>query len=195
MEPSTHSTDPFSENDEAFFQAGVEAEREATSDRPVVLESNELPASKASRATVHDARRARLLRAVKTILAALCLLAVIGLARYALRPGITAVEEPTPGAVRAARASGAPNTKPAESPPLEVAADFVASYDDDSASVEASTCQPPTASETRIAAVTEHAAAKPQSHAPARRGATPVHRRANGAPVTKSALLRAIRAS
>jgi hypothetical protein len=217
---------PFSSSDEAFFQAGVHSEREPTSERPVTLDADEPTGDAAPILSVRDARRARLLRAVKSTVAGLSLLAVVGLARYALRPEIAEVRRATPAAV----ATGTPFEQPGNPVNDEAPTALVASlgHADDDAYLwftpttreppappvlfgpePASWCSdpPPSSAEppaeiardtkptTRTAPASKQAKAKSLSQAPARPTAKPAHRRAKVAPMNKSALLKAIRAS
>ncbi|HWP04532.1 MAG TPA: hypothetical protein VNN72_02265 [Polyangiaceae bacterium] len=216
---------PFSSSDEAFFQAGVHSEREPTSERPVTLDAEEQAPEASSLLSLREARRARLLRAVKSTVAGLSLLAVVGLARYALRPGIAEVRQATPGLVRAGSPSEpAENPVNDEKPPGELVASlgdanggaalwFKPSRSEaPSAPVlfgpePASWCSdPPPSSEpqgeiaresktTTTTLASKHAKAKSSIQTPARPGAKPAHRRGKVAPVSKSALLKAIRAT
>ena len=222
MDSSAHRSDPFSASDEAFFEAGVQSEREAPSERPVVLEGSGVPEGDAiptgaSRdPSPRDARQARLLRAVTSTLAGLSLLALVGFARYALRPGVDAFEQPTPVAVRAPAASVAVEPAPHEAASIEVAAaSLIASSDDNVVRDEALVCSPlvtvttvplptettvPVATETTVPPSAEPSSTEPSppklsKRAPVRHGAKPAHQRAKTPAVSKAALLRAIRAS
>jgi len=220
---SSEPRGPFSSSDEAFFHAGVQAELEPLSERPVTLEGDEIVADTEARLSARDARRERLKRAVTSTLAALSLLALLGLGRYALRPGLAdsgsskadVVRVPMPGSAALDSAQDA-------TPVGEILASIGDAYDDDATELTPSSCEAPvtarligpepapagSAPDTGGAAEPQnegaresagppsakHPGAKP-TRAPARHGATPVHRRVKGAPVSKSALLRAIRAS
>lgn len=215
---------PFSSSDEAFFQAGVQAEREPTSERPVTLDAEEPPAV-APALSVRGQRRARLLRAVKSTVAGLSLLAVAGLARYALRPGLAEIRQAAPAAVGA----GSPVEPPGNPVRDESPAALVANLGDaDDAYLwftpvtgeppaapvlygpePASWCSdpPPSSAEPtaddaretkttpRATPASKPAKAKSLSQAPARPAAKPGHRRGKVPPMSKSALLKAIRAT
>lgn len=217
---------PFSSSDEAFFQAGVHSEREPTSERPVTLDADEPTGDAAPALAFRDARRARLLRAVKSTVAGLSLLAVVGLARYALRPGIAEIRQATPAAIGTGSPPEQPGNPVSDEPPGALVASLGDAHDDaylwftpatgeaSSAPVlfgpePASWCSdpPPSSAEphaeiaretktaTRTGPASKQAKATSLSQAPARPGAKPAHRRGKVAPMNKSALLKAIRAT
>jgi hypothetical protein len=224
MNSSEYRDDRFSSSDEAFFHAGIQAEQEPLSERPVTLEAEAILADTPARLSARDARRARLQRAVTSTLAALSLLALVGLGRYALRPGIAASERPKSGVVAVAvPVDPTLDTAYVEAPSGELMASIGAASDDDGTWLDPSLAEVPATSrligpepaaecsapEVSVAVeplneapsrtaqppAAKHAGARPSKQAPARHGATQSQRRVKVAPVSKSALLRAIRAS
>jgi hypothetical protein len=211
-EPEIHS-DPFSAADEAFFQAGMQADHEAPSERPVTLEQDpvvEIPPREA------EARRARFVRPVASMLVGLCALTLVGLVRYALRSDSSELEPRRPTVVHAVTtAQPLAGAQPARDLAPELADDAA----DDSALLQMSTYDHAAASQSSLPEDTESRTsgafgppeaggptgvatretivgkAKPLEHRPARHGAMVVHPRGRTVPVTKSALLNAVRAS
>jgi hypothetical protein len=203
-------SDPFSADDEAFFQSGVESDEALLSERPVTLDETfdaEPSVASAPESAEREARRARFVRPVAWTLAVLSALALVGLVRSSVHVEPAFAAESTTAVARPAAASEAPVAVS-----HDIAADFVAP--DAHASLLMSACDHAPASEARatLPDVSEtHAsdttftqehesgvANTPDSRTSQRRAAsetTASSRSPKPAPVTKSALLSAIRAS
>jgi hypothetical protein len=135
MIPPEIRNDPFSAADEAFFQAAERGDTEALSERPVTLDdeaSFEEPVESSER----EARRARFVRPVASMVAALGVLTLVGLTRHALRtePSSFTASEPAPIAAAGSEA-------PATAATHDIVADFVGSETDDSTALLMSTCE------------------------------------------------------
>jgi hypothetical protein len=207
MAKSEQRTDPFSAGDEAFFREG----RELTSERPVTLAAEEPLAEPAPRTAAVEARRARFVRPVIRICAVLCLVATAGALRHALRAAPTAL-------VTSAPESAAATAEPPRDEP-EVASELVAATEERPDLLMTSTCDgadpapaplpdaseagpigPPLPPGTILpersgGKIAVHAKAKPVARGPSRHGVAPARRQGRAVPMTKSALLSAIRAS
>jgi hypothetical protein len=133
MIPPEIRSDPFSADDEAFFQSAGRGDAAALSERPVTLDDEafvEEPFESAER----EARRARFIRPVASLVAALGALTLVGLTRHALRTETNSfvASEPVP---IAAAPSEAPATRA-----HDIAAHFVGPETDDSTALLMSTC-------------------------------------------------------
>lgn len=204
--------DPFTASDEAFFEAGLAPAREVMSERPVTLDAEEPLAEEPSASTARDARRGRFVRPVRSTLIALSVLATVGLVRHVWRGEAAELAASAPTLV--------PLTTNA-APAAELVTDLVPTEEDGATLLLTSMCDgnpsstsleapsaaaadaalfgPPAPPDMPPAArpahrLADHAKTKPLTRGPSQHSARPRPLR-RSAPVTKAALLHALRSS
>lgn len=94
--------DRFSDDDEAFFQAGLAPGQDLPSERPVTLDSDDPVTDAPARIRVLETRRARFVRPVASTFAVLSLLALVGVVGHSRNSDSGALEQTAVSPARAA---------------------------------------------------------------------------------------------